>query len=178
MNAKNRGVSSIVCSSLEEALFDMNSLPAVGIFDVLEHIKDDLEFLIKIYDRLIPGGKLYVTVPAYSFLWSSEDDDAGHFRRYSIKSLSRKLKSAGFQIEFATYLFWFLPVPIFFYRKLPSMFGKNVGDNPERIIELHNLKNKAYKTILETFLSFELNKIAKGKKILFGGSCLAVARAI
>ena len=35
------------------------------------------------------NGRLYATVPSYSFLWSEEDILAGHFRRYTLKGLSK-----------------------------------------------------------------------------------------
>jgi hypothetical protein len=44
LNAKKRGVTQVVCSTLEDAGFKNNSLPALGVFDVLEHIEDDRGF--------------------------------------------------------------------------------------------------------------------------------------
>ena len=72
MNARNRGLSPVICSTLEDAGFKDHLIPAVGLFDLLEHIKDDISFLKTVKDLLIPGGRLYITVPAYSFLWSVE----------------------------------------------------------------------------------------------------------
>ena len=103
VNAQKRGVKNIVCSSLEDANFIHNSLPAIGLFDVLEHIEDDSAFLTRINSLLKIDSILYITVPAYSWLWSDEDSSAGHFRRYTIKSLTKKLVSAGFKIEFSSY---------------------------------------------------------------------------
>jgi hypothetical protein len=37
------------------------------------------------------------TVPAFSFLWSEEDVLAGHFRLYTLSSISKVLKSSGFE---------------------------------------------------------------------------------
>ena len=55
------------------------------LLDVLEHIENDKEFLILIKKKLKINGRLLITVPAFEKLWSSEDDAAGHFRRYTIE---------------------------------------------------------------------------------------------
>jgi len=111
-NARRRGLDTLVCSTLEDAGFYDETLPAVGLFDVLEHIKDDKAFLQTIYPLLIPGGRIYLTVPALGLLWSVDDVYAGHHRRYSSAEMQHTLASAGFKVEFASYLFSMLPQPI------------------------------------------------------------------
>jgi 2-polyprenyl-3-methyl-5-hydroxy-6-metoxy-1,4-benzoquinol methylase len=44
-NARVRGLTTIICSTLEDAGFLKHTIPAIGIFDVLEHIEDDTAFL-------------------------------------------------------------------------------------------------------------------------------------
>ena len=63
LNAKKRGLKDIVCSSLDAGLKDKNQIPAIGIFDVLEHIDDDDKFLLRLKDFLTYNGLLYITVP-------------------------------------------------------------------------------------------------------------------
>jgi hypothetical protein len=121
-NAKRKEPQNIICVSLETAQFTQKSLPAVGLFDVVEHIEEDLTFLktINSFNSLLKsGGKLYMTVPAYSFLWSTEDDLAGHYRRYTLGSISKTLKLANFDANFSSYIFRFLPIPIFLLRTIP-----------------------------------------------------------
>ena len=101
-NAKGRGLKNIICSTISAAKFKQHSLPAVGVFDVIEHVEDDLSFLKSIRGLMKKGGRLYVTVPSYSFLWSEEDVLAGHFRRYTLKDISSVLMSAGFELEFSS----------------------------------------------------------------------------
>jgi hypothetical protein len=123
LNAKTRGLSNIVCSTLENASFKINSLPAIGLFDVIEHIENDVAFLNMINTYCQPGGFVFITVPAYQFLWSKEDKDAGHFRRYTLQSIKNKLKKSGFETIYSTYIFSFLILPILFFRTIPSMLG-------------------------------------------------------
>jgi 2-polyprenyl-3-methyl-5-hydroxy-6-metoxy-1,4-benzoquinol methylase len=101
VNAKTRGVSNIIQSTLQDAGFREGTIPAAGLFDVLEHIEDDVSFLKTLSGLLIQGGRLYLTVPAHQVLWSVVDEHAGHYRRYTVKSLSKVLSHAGFDVEFA-----------------------------------------------------------------------------
>ena len=91
LNARARGVSCVVNSSLQEAGFLPRSLAAVGLFDVLEHVADDEQFLALLHELIAPGGRLYLTVPAHRSLWSAEDVAAGHYRRYTLNALCKQL---------------------------------------------------------------------------------------
>jgi 2-polyprenyl-3-methyl-5-hydroxy-6-metoxy-1,4-benzoquinol methylase len=75
----------------------------IGIFDVLEHQKNDLKFLAICRTHLKPGGLLFISVPAHQFLWNHIDDMSGHIRRYSKKYLEDKLGKAGYSIRFSNY---------------------------------------------------------------------------
>lgn len=67
--------------------------------NVLEHIEDDVNALIKIRERMQQGGKIAIYVPALPMLFSDLDRKVGHFRRYEKKELVHKVKMAGFEIE-------------------------------------------------------------------------------
>jgi SAM-dependent methyltransferase len=167
----SRGLEPVICSTVSDAGFSPGSLPAVGIFDVLEHIEDDVAFLTELRRLLKPRGRLYVTVPAYQWLWSSEDVFAGHFRRYNTGRLHSLLSRVGFRVEFDTYLFSPLPVPIFFLRCLPGYFGSI--PTPERHRNEHN-PSKMSSTI-QWVLDRELGALRAGHSLPFGSSCLTVA---
>ena len=176
LNAKNRGVENIIQGSLETIKFNSNSMSSVGIFDVLEHIKDDINFLLKIKTCLKKSGKLYLTVPSYNYLWSKDDNDAGHFRRYSFGGLKDLIESSGFNVIFQTYFFSFLPIPIFLFRTIPSFLGffKNKSGFQRNKNE-HKLNGKISYFFLEKILNWELNRIKKNKKIYFGSSIFLIA---
>jgi SAM-dependent methyltransferase len=70
----------------------------IFIFEVLEHISDDKEALIKLFELLTPGGFLILSVPAHQSAWGANDDLAGHLRRYEKVELKDKLEEAGFNI--------------------------------------------------------------------------------
>lgn len=68
---------------------------AVTFFDVIEHLPDDVDALRLARAVLRPGGQVFVTVPAYQWLWSHHDDVHGHQRRYTASRLSRTMAEAG-----------------------------------------------------------------------------------
>jgi 2-polyprenyl-3-methyl-5-hydroxy-6-metoxy-1,4-benzoquinol methylase len=177
-NAKRRGLASVVCATTETAGFKRHSLPAVGLFDVLEHIEDDIGFLRSLKDLISRQGRIYLTVPAFQFLWSDEDVSARHARRYRLKDLCKSLETAGFEIEYSSYFFRFLPLPVFLLRTLPFKLGlaKSTPD-AEKIARAHMTKGRVIPSVLRTLLEPEIHAIKQGKVMKFGGSCLVVARA-
>ncbi len=165
----------MVCATLEDAKFRDGSLPAAGLFDVLEHVEDDTAFLRQLHAKLAPGGRLYISVPAYRLLWSVEDDYAGHFRRYRLAELGRVLEAAGFRVDFATYIFSFLPLPIFVMRSLPSRLGI-VREYNVRRTEREHLRQSGIGTKLTNWLcNWELVRLRQARKLALGGSCLVAA---
>jgi len=176
-NAIKRGILQVVGSTLEDAGVSQETIPAVGLFDVIEHVPDDVEFLSRTRRLVVPGGRLYITVPAYSWLWSHADHVAGHFRRYDLARLTRVIEKAGFAVEFATYIFSFLPIPMFFRRVLPHRLGLAIKGSPEKVcLSEHEVSDPVAKRVLTAWTQWELSKIAKGRSLRVGGSCLVVAR--
>ncbi len=176
-NARKRGVENVICASLEETGLKPGSIANAGMFDVLEHIEDDLKFIEMLHQFLKPGGHLILTVPAYNWLWSLEDKSAGHFRRYTLSELKKKLKSQGFEPEFLSYIFSFLPPAILLARSLPYRLGIAKERKLEDHLNEHEDKGIS-KAIVDSFLRKELKKISNGKSINFGGSCLAVFKKV
>jgi len=122
------------------------------------------------------NGHVYITVPAFNFLWSKEDIDAGHFKRYSKKEIETVLVNANFEIKFSTYIFSILPIAVFIFRTLPYKIGltkKSISLTEHK--KDHQTKNGIFDSILNTIWNFELIRIKKGISFPFGGSCLVVA---
>ncbi len=176
-HARQRGLRNVICATTTTAKFKPRSLAAVGLFDVIEHIEDDHAFLGSVFELISQGGYLYATVPAYSFLWSEEDVNAGHYRRYSRASISNVLESAGFEIEFASYIFRPLPLPIFILRTLPFRLGMSRGKKgPNDLSRDHATKPGLVKRTLLAVLESEITNLNNRTPMAFGGSCLIVSR--
>jgi SAM-dependent methyltransferase len=60
---------------------------ALVYIDVLEHIEDDRQELVRAAAMLRPGGRLIVLAPAHQLLYSPFDRAIGHFRRYNRATL-------------------------------------------------------------------------------------------
>jgi SAM-dependent methyltransferase len=95
-----RGVS--VHESL--AAVDEKSLDGIYSINVLEHIEDDSAVLSMLFDALKPGGRLFLYVPAFPILFTSNDVLVGHVRRYKRADLIERVLRAGFQVESARYV--------------------------------------------------------------------------
>jgi SAM-dependent methyltransferase len=80
----------------------------IGAFDVIEHIKDDAAALASIAERLKPGGKLVMTVPAHQWMWSAHDDLIHHVRRYSRRRLKQLVEASPLRLEKIGYFNSFL----------------------------------------------------------------------
>ena len=173
LNAKKRGLNNLINSDFESLNIKKSSLPSIGLFDVLEHIKNDDLTIKNIFELLKENGKIYLTVPAYNFLWSNEDDDDGHYRRYSINKINNLLTKNGFTILQSTYFFSYLPIPIFFLRTIPSIFNKT-----KKSFEKESKDHQAGKMIslIKFFNNIEIKRISLEKKIRFGSSIIVVAK--
>ena len=154
-----------------------DSLPAAGLFDVLEHIEDDRAALASLYDSIEPGGMLYISVPARSALWSAEDDFAGHYRRYSLPHLKDIISAAGFTVEYGTYFFGVLTVPVFLMRSIPSRLGASSKMNdPAAIERQHTMPTGVLGGVFRRSFARELTTIGRGGVVRTGTSCLVAAR--
>ena len=174
--AHSRGLS-VIRSAFPSASIVDGSIPAVGLFDVLEHIDDDRRTLGDLRRVLKDGGWLYMTVPAFNWLWSDEDNAAGHARRYTIDSASSKLKKAGFDVAFATYMFSPLVAPILLLRSAPSLFGR-VRGLKRPVASDHILPDNHLGRFISRSLTAEYRRIAEGKTVPVGSSVLIAARKV
>lgn len=174
-NAAARRISRVVCGSLPSNAFRTGTAGAIGLFDVLEHVEADRDFLQALRQYLKPGGRLYLATPAFPRLWSEDDVHAGHFRRYTTATLAAVVAAAGYRVEYATYFFWCLPLPIFLFRTLRTSLQNGRSQTSSR--REHTLGGAALRRLAGLGLGFEIGRIAHGKSIPFGGSCLLVASA-
>jgi SAM-dependent methyltransferase len=80
-----------------------SSIDYAYTLNVLEHIEDDGAALRALRERLRPGGRLLVYVPAFQVLYSAMDARVGHLRRYRLRDLARRAGDAGLGVEAAAY---------------------------------------------------------------------------
>ena len=117
---------------------------SIFLLNVIEHIEDDKLSVRNCRYLLKPGGHLILLAPAYSWLYSTFDEALGHYRRYTVKSMSELLQSQGFDILSGSYFNitgiagWFLFGKIFKRR----MLGKGEMSVFNRIVPFAKLTDK------------------------------------
>jgi SAM-dependent methyltransferase len=171
--AHDRGISAVICARFEDACLPLGSFGAAGLFDVVEHIEDDIGLLRAVRHVLRPDGRLFLTVPAYQLLFSADDSVGGHFRRYNRRSIMRVLHDAGFVVDYASYIFAPLPLPILLLRTIPSWFGRTGGIDPEQVAADH--RDGPVQRILAALLDMEVAMLRRGWRVPVGATCLVAA---
>lgn len=175
-NASRRGVHVVIQARLEDLELPDAHLAAASFLDVLEHLDDPAPLLRETARALVPGGRVYVTVPAYEALWSEADDYAEHKRRYTSASLERDLSRGGLELEHLTHYFQPLVLPIALLRALPSRLRKLRGASAPRTGEEEHSDGGLAERAIVALLERELAAIAAGRRLRVGASIVAVAR--
>ncbi len=181
-NAVKRGLR-VTCGMMTEDYPEDGSFRQILLLDVLEHIEDDEGFLKLLNTKTVDGGVLLITVPALMCLWSSEDDFAGHYRRYSIGKLKKCVEAAGFHVEYSSYFFWFLFLPILLVRVGMERIGILKPQDKRTEKERKVVRDKQFKTagVVNHILTFveriEYSLLMKRKnRILLGSSLIIVCK--
>ena len=115
--------------SLKENTFD-----SILYLDVLEHIENDHQEIIKAFNSLKEGGKLIINVPAFQHLYSNFDKDVKHFRRYNKKTLLNLIKNLNYlsyELKYYDSLGYILSL-------LSKLFTKNYKNNFNKKIKIWN----------------------------------------
>jgi|ERR1051326_1477057 SAM-dependent methyltransferase len=128
--ARQRVQCRLVEGDLFRWPFEQN-FQVIGLFDVLEHLEDDLGALQQLRKGLSPGGRLVLTTPAHMSLWSYADTQAHHCRRYSASALKAVMQRAGFEVEYLTEFMGLLFPLAWLVRRLVGS-GAKAGSDPLR----------------------------------------------
>ena len=67
--------------------------------EVLEHVDDHARLLEELADALVPGGRLFLTVPLQPGLWTKVDNAVGHVRRYRPGELACLCRDQGLIVQ-------------------------------------------------------------------------------
>lgn len=146
---------------------------AVGAFDVLEHIEEDVEVMKNVHKSLKKDGLFFISVPQYMFMWSQADDIAFHKRRYTRSEMKQKLESVGFEVEYlSSFVFTLFPL-MYTSRKLRGKEENRSTDKDD--MEEFNIPPIVNKTF-SAFMKIDEFLIKNGLTLPFGGSVIAVAR--
>jgi SAM-dependent methyltransferase len=179
-NAARRTSCPLVRGDVRRPPFS-EAFDVVGMFDVLEHLQDDVAVLENARTMLAPGGRLLLTVPAHMELWSYFDEASRHVRRYTAAVLAERVRAAGLVMEYQTeYMSWIYPFAWLGRRVnggLRWRHGRRTGVG--EAFELTRAELRVVPVIngmLDWCLSGEADLIARRRQISRGTSLIAVAR--
>jgi len=153
--------------------FATNTFDVITAMDIVEHIGDDKAAMQEICRVLKPGGRVFITVPAYRSLWSEHDEALHHFRRYTAPQVKDLAHRTGLTVERLTYTVTSLFPAIWLYRQISNRIPKKRAPGEKRadIVQVPAPVNSA----LLKLLRLE-NVAARSVKFPFGLTVVCVAR--
>jgi SAM-dependent methyltransferase len=167
----DRGVRVLKGSLPHQIPLEEDSLDAVLMLDVLEHISDDKASIQSAIRFLRPGGLIICTVPAYSWLWTKRDEFHHHARRYSMSYFKEILSSCtDAEIVIATHINAFL-----FPLALAERLGRRLFGISPPTADI-SVPPLGLNCVMKKIFSAERHLINRRIRLPFGLSILAVAR--
>ncbi len=125
---QERGLNQVRQAGLESLPFEQGEFDLIAATDVIEHIEAEQEALRELWRVAAPGAALLLTVPAYMWLWSDEDDNLHHKRRYTRPRLRQAVERSGWETRIATYFNSILLGPIALAKRLPQGSSERKAD--------------------------------------------------
>lgn len=113
-----------------DVLAERGRFNTILLWDVVEHVEDDVLALARVAMLLNPSGHVLISVPSNPGEWRWDDDFYGHYRRYTVEGMTAKLAAAGL----TPLAFWDFTYPVFWamrraYTRLKPR-PVEMGDDP------------------------------------------------
>jgi SAM-dependent methyltransferase len=157
--------------------FAAAAFDVVTIFNVLYHrwIPSEDAVLHEVIRVLRPGGLLLITEPAFSILEREMDEIGMGLRRYRVADIAGFCRTAGFQVEFASY-FTAFGFPLLLAAKLFSDLRRRWGTPVAGQASDMKPLPKPINEMAYQLARLEGGLIAAGASIPFGVTLLCLAR--
>jgi SAM-dependent methyltransferase len=143
--------------------------------DVVEHILDHERALCQVRAALVPGGLLFITVPALNCFWTWNDDVARHRRRYCQADFQHLAARCGFRLREARYFMFFLS-PLLLASRIATRHrveGMTEESRRELAAKMHRAPHPLINLSLATIFSLE-TPLGHFLRFPWGTSLLAV----
>ena len=168
-----------ICSRYpEDSTIDQTNVRLVLLMDVLEHIQDDSRFLSNLVSSQNKGTYILIMVPADRELWSCQDVNHGHFRRYQLDGLRTILEELPVGIHLLSYFNSYLYPVVRVLRMLNRLFGRTWGEAGTDLKIPSTFTNKVLERIFFHESQFLLRALAQKRRsgFPFGVSLIAIIR--
>lgn len=152
------------------------SVDAVILLNVLEHIQDDAAAMRHVHRILKPGGIVVIEVPANQRLYDVYDKLLLHHRRYALRDVSALARHAGFQIIKQSHLGFFL-YPGFYLTKIRNQRFLSESQARHAQIVAQNIRGTGDIRVLDALMRMELG-LGKHTSYPFGIRCLVTGRKV
>jgi len=169
----SRGFANTLKGSAYELPAADGSVDLITLFDTLEHLSEDVDALRESRRALRPGGLVFLSSPAYRFLWTNNDEMAHHERRYTAGELRAKLTDAGLAPIKVSYF-----NTILFPLIVPALLAKQVKESfvdPSETTNLSHTPPPWLNRILAAVMGGERHLLSR-RSFPTGHSLLALAR--
>jgi SAM-dependent methyltransferase len=165
--ARRSGSLSVVAGEGGAPPFS-RSFDLVGLFDVVEHVEDDVGLLRIASSLARPRGWVLLTVPADPALWTTLDEYAGHHRRYTRAMVDDLFREASLELVSVAPMFRVLwPLA----RARAAVRGTRPVEDPESEYRVGALSNRLVSAALRAERRL-FRRSSRG----YGTSWLAAAR--
>ena len=170
---RQRGATRLVLASVADLPFQGASFGLVSSFDVLsiEAVGDDSAALGEFSRVLTKGGRIFLRLPAYDWLYSQHDRAIHTVRRYTTAGIARQLKANGFIVEYISYINTFR-FPFALVKRLtekivtPKTHSSELAIRPGKFNAVfQNILEAEAMLIPKVKLPYGLTVIAVGRKI-------------
>ena len=167
LNINKNVKGKLICYNIKDRSKKLkNFYDIIFVFDVIEHIKNDVNFLRDVLFHLKAGGLIIINVPSISKLFSKYDYAVGHLRRYNKNKFYMLKKKLNIQLISLNY--WgLLLLPFLILRKFLLIFHKQ--KNFKKIINKGWKTNRYLNIFFHILMNFELrffNKIFLGTSLM------------
>jgi SAM-dependent methyltransferase len=144
----------LVQLDLTRAPFPDASVDAVVALNVLEHIEDDARAVAEIFRMLKPGGVAVIELPAGPGLYDVFDKALMHHRRYTRRSAVTLFERAGFVVQRATHIGFFL-YPPFVMVKLRNKRHLKKSEEEQKVIAASLIRESKSSAALRWLMAAE-----------------------
>jgi ubiquinone/menaquinone biosynthesis C-methylase UbiE len=132
-----------------------DSVDALVLLNVLEHIEDDAAAVRQLYRILRPGGIAVIEVPAGPNLYDVYDKLLLHFRRYSSKALRHLIRGAGFRVVDQSHIGFFMYPGFWAVKQRNKRFLSEASVVQQQVVE-QSIRETGGSRLLESIMSFEM----------------------